>query len=81
MAGLICPIGPLVLLHNILHIHVKLTSIYMNYKQNPVCPVCISWMLEHPTNPGWLKCLSCGYCKEIMKRVITIPKGEKRNEY
>lgn len=51
----------------------------MSIDQSPVCPVCIAWMLEHPTLPGWLKCLSCGYCCKIQKRQIT-PVGDKKND-
>jgi hypothetical protein len=50
----------------------------MDDKQSPICEVCNAWMLIHPSNPLWLKCLSCGFCKLIQKRTIIIPMGEKK---
>lgn len=51
---------------------VNLTTFIMNSKpnQNPqsnICPICNSYMLNHPTNIDFLKCPSCGYCLKIIK--------------
>lgn len=49
----------------------------MSDSQSPVCPICQSWMLIHPSNPEFLKCLSCGFCCKINKRIIK-PVGNKK---
>jgi hypothetical protein len=49
----------------------------MSNEQSPICPNCSAWMLNHPTNPEYLKCVSCGCCVKVNKRVIK-PVGDKR---
>jgi len=48
----------------------------MSNEQSPICPNCSAWMLDHPTNPKWLKCVSCGCCVKVNKRIIK-PVGNK----
>lgn len=48
----------------------------MSEPQSPVCPNCSAWLLNHPSLPGWLKCISCGFCCKINKRIIK-PVGNK----
>jgi ribosomal protein S27AE len=36
--------------------------------QNVRCPECGSWLLDHPTKPGYLKCVCCGYTREAWKQ-------------
>lgn len=40
--------------------------IVIRSKQSSVCPECSAWMLE---KDGWLKCLSCGFMKKVIKRL------------
>jgi len=28
------------------------------------CPICLGWMLDMNTMPGWKKCQSCAYCHD-----------------
>lgn len=58
---------------------IRLTTYYMSSDQSPICPNCTAWMLDHPTLSGWLKCVSCGYCCKIMKRIVT-PVGHKEKK-
>ncbi len=39
----------------------------MSKYQSPICEVCSAWMLE---KDGWLKCVSCGLQKKVIKRII-----------
>jgi len=45
-------------------------------KKSPICPICTSWMLNHPSLQGYLKCNSCGYTIKDTKTIIT-PVGVK----
>lgn len=49
----------------------------MSDQQSPICEICMAWMLEHPENKFWLKCVSCGFCKKISKTIIYIVGGDK----
>lgn len=51
--------------------------IQMSEGQSPICPNCSSWLLDHPTNPDYLKCISCGCCVKINKRIVK-PVGYKK---
>ena len=39
----------------------------MSKYQSPICEVCSAWMLE---KDGWLKCVSCGLQKKVIKRIV-----------
>jgi len=51
----------------------------MDEKQSPICEICSAWMLERPECPGWLKCVSCGFCKRIIKTQVT-PIGKRTDD-
>lgn len=48
----------------------------MKPKQSSICPICTSWLLNHPSLHGYLKCNSCGYTVKIIKTIIK-PIGKK----
>ena len=37
----------------------------------PVCKLCLAWMLDDLNNPGWLKCLCCGFMKKGSKSMVS----------